>query len=560
MAGGLLYVSTPLSRILALNPSTGAIRWTFDPDAQGGGTADGSASRGVAFWRDAKGRKGKPCSDRIFLGSVDGRLISLDAQSGQRCREFGSQGEVDLTAAYAAGLEQHFRVSVSSPPVIIGDVIVVGSTFEKNHSRHVPPGLVLGFDARTGTPRWSFDPTTPETAGNDGVIMGHSFGGANTWSLMSVDEERDLVFLPTSSAAPDFFGGNRLGNNEHANSVVALRGTTGRVVWSYQVVRHDLWDYDVAAQPLLLDYHTEDETVPAVLVGTKMGFLFLLHRENGEPILPVSEKPVPPSDVPGESAWPTQPFPIGLPPLHSTLLEPDSAFGVTPSERESCRKLIQSLRHEGIYTPPSFQGTVVWPGLWGGINWDGLAWDPVRRRLVTTIKRMAMVVQLHPRDASSLLPSTASRSARWLAQDGTPYLASWAPLVSPSGVPCVPPPWGIIQAIDLSNASIPWQRPLGIIPNLRGTPGAERWGSILFGGALLTGGGLAFIGASQDDRFRAIDTETGAVLWDHSLPAGGQATPMSYVYQGKQYVVIVAAGRAGIGSPGDFVVAFSLPD
>jgi quinoprotein glucose dehydrogenase len=264
--------------------------------------------------------------------------------------------------------------------------------------------------------------------------------------------------------------------------------------------------------------------------------------------------------VPGEQAWPTQPFSSGLPLLHETRLTPDSAFGITDADRAFCRDWIARLRNEGIFTPPSLRGTVVWPGYGGGINWDGMAWDPERQRIVTTVKRFGMFVQLHRR--SDFEAQLANRQPRmgYGDQDGTPYGMSRMPLVAPSGVPCTPPPWGRITAIDLAAGSVRWQRPLGSMPRLAEVPGSDAWGSLVFGGPLVTAGDLVFIAAAMDDKLRAFDIDTGEQLWEHELPAGGQAAPMTYRYRGRQYIVIAAGGRSGIGSPGDYIVAFALPE
>jgi quinoprotein glucose dehydrogenase len=298
-----------------------------------------------------------------------------------------------------------------------------------------------------------------------------------------------------------------------------------------------------------------------VIVGTKTGMIFVLDRETGVPVFHVEERSVPPSDVPGELAWPTQPFSLQPPPLLGTRLTPDSAFGVEAAERAFCRDAIAWLRADGMFTPPSLQGTLEWPGFWGGINWDGMAWDPERQRIVTTLKRVAMVVRLHERNDLEAT-SDAREGREYLRQDGARYAASRGPLIAPSGNPCSPPPWGSIVAIDLSDteASLRWNLPLGSVPWLSRFSGYRAWGSLVFGGPLTTAGGLVFVAASQDDKLRAFDIDTGQLLWEHQLPAGGQATPMTYVLDGKQYVVIAAGGRAGVGSPGDWIVAFALPD
>ncbi|MGQ0767374.1 MAG: outer membrane protein assembly factor BamB family protein [Gemmatimonadota bacterium] len=498
--------------------------------------------------------------------TVDARLIALDARSGAPCVEFGERGTVHLArgAGIAGADVSPLHLSVTSPPAIAGELVIVGSTGRDRGGSDRPSGVVRAFDVRSGALAWAFDPI-PRRSTDTGWAAwspeaARSTVGANVWSVISVDEERDLVFLPTASASPDFYGGDRPGRNDFANSIVALRASTGRVVWSFQVVHHDLWDYDVAAQPVLATIRRHGIDTPVVIAGTKTGMIFVLDRETGVPIYPVEERPVPPSDVPGELAWPTQPFSLQPLPLLGTRLTPDSAFGADAADRAFCREAIAGLRADGIFTPPSLHGTLLWPGFWGGINWDGMAWDPERQRLVTTLKRVAMVVKLHKRD-DVIGPSTPGDGQELVRQVGAPYAATRGPLIAPSGNPCSPPPWGSIVALDLgTDASIRWKRPLGSVPWLSRYGAYRDWGSLVFGGPLTTAGGLVFVAASQDDKLHAFDIDTGQLLWEHQLPAGGQASPMTYVLDGKQYVVIAAGGRAGVGSPGDWIVSFALPD
>lgn len=567
MRDGTLYLSTPKNRVLALDPASGAERWAHDPGLDIAVDWDEDLmSRGVSYWSDPDAAPGAPCARRILLASLDARLIALDATTGARCRGFGERGEVRLDRDVTLNGQELDVGSymVTSPPAVLTDVVVVGSAIGDNRRKDVESGVVRAFDARTGALRWAFDPIprapdhpawsawTPEGA--------RSTGAANVWSIISADLERDLVFLPTGSAAPDFYGGERPGDNRYANSVVALRGSTGEVVWHFQVVRHDLWDYDVASQPLLLTIPRNGQDVPAVAVGTKMGHVFVLHRETGEPLFPVEERPVPASDVPGEAAWPTQPFPVLPRPLHPTQLSPDDAFGVSDEERAFCRDAIAGLRYEGVFTPPSLQGTLMWPGFAGGMNWDGMAWDRERNLLVASVKRFPFQVRLHRRADFEAARREARPGDQFTGQQGTPYGMSRAPLLSPSGIPCTPPPWSTLVAIDLSDGSVRWERPLGTTPNLAHVEGHEAWGGIVFGGPLVTAGGLVFQAGTADDRIRAFDVETGELLWEEALPAGGMAAPMTYRIHGRQYVVVAAGGRAGIGSPGDYIVAFVLPE
>ena len=564
MRDGALYLSTPLNRVLALDPETGEERWVFDPDIdEERGSSEGLISRGVSAWSDPDNPVGA-CARRIYVATIDARLIALDGDTGDPCSDFGESGTVDLSRGVAVNDREVDRRDylVSSPPAVINGAIVVGSAIGDNRRKDVESGVVRAFGARDGRLLWSFDPIprSPEHPAADLWTESamRETGAANVWSIISADPERDMVFLPTGSAAPDFYGGDRPGSNSFANSVVALRASTGEVLWSFQVVHHDLWDYDVPAQPVLVELRRDGQEVPAVVVGTKMGHIFVLHRETGGPLLPIEERPVPASSVPGEEAWPTQPFPIAPPPLHDTELSADDAWGLSEEDREFCRSWMSRLENQGIFTPPSLDGIMMWPGFAGGINWGGIGWDPQRQTMVTTVKRLAMFLQLHTRQDYDTGDRVEGR--QYTGQRGTPYGMSRQPLVSPSGLPCNPPPFGKLVAVDLTDGTIRWERPLGSIPELADVPGSEDWGSLVFGGPLVTGGGLTFIGAGQDDRIRAFDTETGELLWEQELPAGGQAAPMTYRVGGRQYIVQVAGGRGGIGSAGDYIVAFALPD
>lgn len=534
---GAMYVSTPRGRLLALDPARGEVRWEFDAalDHERSYPEDWT-SRGVAGWTDPTAEPGALCAHRIFMAPVDGRIFALDAEEGVLCRNFGDLGVLDpVKGPIASGRppEGESVPSITSPPIVVGDVLVVGSTMDKN--REVAPlaGEVRAFEARTGTLRWTFDPI-PRDAGDPGrgewpegeageVVES---AGGNVWSIMSADVDRDLIFLPTSSAAPEHYGGLRPGTNAFANSVVALQASTGEFRWAWQAVHHDLWDYDVAAPPLLIDIIGEEGSSPAVVVGTKTGMLFVLDRRSGEPLFPVDEVPVPSSDVPGEVGWPTQPVAQSPRPLIGDRLTQDSMFGITERDRQECRGILRGLRNEGRYTPPSMRGTLMWPGVWGGINWSGMAWHEERKLVLTTVIRVAMVVQLHDRFEAPMRGSRPSEQV--LPQASTPYVATRRPLLSRSGIPCSPPPWSLLVAVDLGDekATVKWSRPLGTIPGMDLYEDATGWGSLSFGGPLVTAGDLVFVAGSQDDRIRAFDVENGDLLWEHRLPAGGQATPL----------------------------------
>ncbi len=578
IVNGTLYFSTPFNRVIALDPSTGAELWTYDAGIDRNETySEGLVSRGVAAWEDSE-RPDAACGRRIYLGTLDARLIALDAATGQPCADFGEAGQVNLTIGIGDMIEGEVETGeyeITSPPAVIGDLVVTGSAMGDNRRVALERGTVRAFDARTGVLRWGWDPIprTPEDAGwsNWEPEGARKTGAANAWSVISADPQRDLLFVPTGSAAPDYYGGERKGNNAFANSVVALRASTGQLVWHFQVVHHDLWDYDVAAQPATFTLLRDGRQIPAVLAATKMGHLFALHRETGEPLFPVEERPVPRSTVPGEAAWPTQPIPIKPPPLHPHSFDVEDIWGLTAEDSAECSALVSGLRNEGIFTPPSLEGTIVYPGFAGGVNWGSVAVHHERKIAITAINRLAAWVQLIPRDSFAKARRAASQlgendsgdrrfGAQFTAQRGTPYGMSRGWLESSSGLPCIAPPWGTLVAVDLNEGEVLWETPLGTLPPLADHSEAAGWGSFALGGPIVTAGGLVFIGAAMDDFIRAFDVDTGEEVWNAPLPAGGQATPMTYQVNGVQYVVIAAGGHGGMGTTlGDYVVAFALP-
>ncbi|MEA3005339.1 MAG: quinoprotein glucose dehydrogenase, partial [Acidobacteriaceae bacterium] len=444
---GKLYLTTPFNRVIALDPTTGREVWSYDPRIdQSLEYGDGLINRGAATWLDPV-PAGKVCERRIFEATLDARLIALDAATGLPCKDFGSSGQVDLRNVpgyQRVNVGEHMRgwYHMTSPPVTIDDMVIVGSAIDDNNRIDMPSGAVRAFDARTGALRWSWDPIPQDVPNTTSSWM---TGAANTWSIMTVDVARDLVFIPTGSASPDYYGGLRPGDNKWANSVVALRARSGKLAWGFQLVHHDLWDYDTAAPPLLATLPHEGKNVPVVIQGNKTGFLYVLDRDTGKPVFPVEERAVPQSDIPGEKASPTQPFPLFPPPLAPQHFSIADAWGPTPADREACREAIGKLRNEGIFTPPSVQGTLAVPGYIGGMNWSGYAFDPIRNLLIVNTNNLVARVRLIPRDNVS----SDSGDGDYAAQRGTPYGMLRRFLQSPSDLPCGAPPWGTLTAVDM---------------------------------------------------------------------------------------------------------------
>lgn len=565
---GTMYISTPLGRVIALDPSSGRERWRFDPGVDPQGSYGDFTNRGVSTWLDPRAPRGARCHRRIYVGTIDARIIALDAASGRRCITFGDSGTVDTRTGLRVAPFERPAYEITSPPAIVRNLVITGSAIADNSNLAPASGEVRAFDARTGELRWRWDPIPQDP--NDSAYAtwrdssAARTGAANVWSVIAADSARDLIFLPTSSPAPDYYGGMRLGANRYANSIVALRASTGKVVWHFQTVHHDLWDYDNASPPALVSIVRNGTATPVVVQATKTGQLFVLHRETGAPIFGVEERPVPRSTVTGEEAWPTQPFTTVTPPLSPHRFTEQDAWGLTPEDREACRTILAGLRNDGIFTPPSLEGTLVVPSNIGGAHWGGVATDERRGIVVVPVNRIAAMVQLIP--AVGFDRARAQRESNQRGEDyqytrmmGTPFVMRRRILIGPKGLPCTPPPFGSLVAVSLLSGKKVWDVPLGTVPGRDGAPAPKAdWGSPNLGGPIVTAGGVVFIAATLDRAIRAFDVETGRELWRASLPAGGKATPMTYEAGGRQYVVIAAGGGDVFGA-GDAIVAFALP-
>ncbi|XOV82523.1 MAG: pyrroloquinoline quinone-dependent dehydrogenase [bacterium] len=555
-----LFFNSSFGKAYAVDAATGKERWRFDAGFAPDERFDETAARGVSLWHGDDPTA--VCNHRVLFGTLRGHLHALDALTGQPCKDFGDDGVVDLTIG--VGEVEPGSYTITSPPAIIHNTLYIGSAIGDNRKIDSERGIVRALDILEGQVLWSWDPI-PRSAtdparqtwqGNSADIS----GGGNAWAPLSVDVERQLVFVPTSAASPDFYGGHRAGDNHYTSSVVALNGRNGEVVWHQQLVHHDVWDYDTPAQPVLVDVDLGNGSVPALLQVTKTGMLYVFDRRSGEPLVAVEERPVATNGVTGERLAATQPFST-LPPLASQrAITPADAFGVAFFDKRACAKRIAQYRSEGIFTPPSLAGTLMNPGYAGGVNWGGVGVDAESGLAVSFVNELPAVVRLVPR--AEFDPDKRTEGFDASRMDGTPYVMERAPFLSALGLPCTKPPWGKLVAVDLRRREIAWSTPLGTIADL--APAAVpnfAWGVPGMGGPLLTAGRLVFIGAAAENTFRAIDLLNGRELWQGDLPRAGMASPMTYSSGGKQYVVIAAGGHAHLtDQTGDFLVAFALPD
>lgn len=629
VVNGMMYVTSPKLKLIALDPATGEEKWKFDPFV---GTRAFGVNRGVTYWEDGKDK-------RIFF-TAGPYLHALDADSGTLITDFGKEGKVDLREGLGREASKLF-VQASSPGVIYNDLLIQGTALGEGYD--AAPGFIRAYDVRTGRIMWTFhtipqpgEPgyeTWPENAYREA-------GGVNSWAGMSVDEDRGIVYIPTGSPAFDFYGGNRKGNNLYGNCLLALEAATGKLIWYYQLVHHDLWDYDLPAPPNLLTVTHEGKQIDAVAQVTKMGMVFVFDRETGEPLFPIEERPVPPSALLGEEVSPTQPFPLKPAPFSRQEFTERDVTDISPESRQSVLDKIRNAKFGSIYIPPDTEGVVQFPGTRGGAEWGGAAVDPRQGIMYVNANDIPLLIsmkQIEVEGQEEFLASAGQRiytvnactSCHGADRAGTnvypallnlsktkseeevaalvkngkgqmppfPHLSEkdmdallaflfdkkdlrnpevvnvkstakeyryahsgWNVLTDKSGYPGVKPPWGTLNAIDLNKGEILWKVPLGVYPELveKGLPPT---GTQNLGGPAVTAGGLIFIGATRDKKFRAFDKDTGEILWEYELPAGGNATPSVYQVNGEQYVVIAAGGGGRVGTESsDAYVAFKLPD
>jgi quinoprotein glucose dehydrogenase len=558
-----LYLCSPHQRLFALDAKTGQLRWSYDPKVQDNPTFQHLTCRGVSYHESASADASTQCAREIFLPVNDGRMIALDAGTGQPCQRFGDHGTLNLLAGM--GITTAGFYEPTSPPIISDKIIVIAGSVIDNYSTEEPSGVVRGFDIDTGQLVWAWDAGNPNENELPSATHNYTNNSPNSWIAASYDPQLGLVYLPMGVQTPDIWGGNRSPASErYSSALVALDINTGKRAWSYQTVHHDLWDMDLPAQPTLADINTGNGVVPAILQPTKTGNLFVLDRRNGLPIVPAPERPVPQGAAPGDHVAPTQPF-SELTFRPEQKLTGADMWGATIFDQLACRILFHQMRYEGTFTPPSLQGTLVFPGNLGMLEWGGIAVDPVRQIAIANPIAIPFVSKLllrgpdNPTAPNDQHPSGSEIGVQPMY--GTPYGVVLHPFLSPIGLPCKRPPWGYIAGIDLKTKSIAWMHRNGTIRDSAPVPLPFKMGVPSLGGPMTTAGGVAFLTSTADYFIRAYDVTNGRQLWEDRLPAGAQSTPMSYAIDGKQYVVTAAGGHGSFGTKvGDYVIAYALPN
>ncbi|WP_018697695.1 pyrroloquinoline quinone-dependent dehydrogenase [Amorphus coralli] len=544
-----LYLGTPFYRIIALEPDTGEEKWTYDPKARLEAlTQPAMKNRGVAYWQADELADGEACQKIVYIGTMDAKLHGVDADSGEPCAGFGENGVVDVNQWNT--INAKWPLSLLQPPTVYNDTLFLGWAGKDWTHAAAPPGSIFALDARSGDMKWMFNALPKH------VI--ESTGTANVWASMSIDPERGILYIPVSSPSPNYYGGNRTEELPLATSVTALDTDTGEVVWSRQLVHHDIWDYDTGSAATLVDIQKDGETIPALVQSSKQGFLYVLNRETGEPIFPIEEREVPASDARGEQAAPTQPW---VPKPQPVV--PDEWPGVSPLADAvafgGCSARAEKLRWEGRFTPPSVEGTIAYPPTTGGSQWGGGAVDPESGIYVINSNSVVQIYTLVPREDFEE-KSQDGETSGFYQQGDVPYGFKLETFLNWAGMPCWNPPYGMIAAYDLNSGERLWNRPFGQVQK-HGFYMPESWGSVTIGGPAITKSGLVFIGASMDSRVRAIDVKTGDTLWKHLVDAPAVSMPAVYTYKGRQYVTFAVGGNTILlPKVSDQVVTFALPE
>ncbi|HRP77463.1 MAG TPA: glucose/quinate/shikimate family membrane-bound PQQ-dependent dehydrogenase [Aquamicrobium sp.] len=558
--GNSLYLCTPHNWAIALDATTGREKWKFDPNAGLNPDRQHQTCRGVTYWADPASGPETACAARVYLPTSDARLIALDAETGEVCTDFADRGALHLGAGMRYDPAGYYYST--SPPVIVAGKIIIGGAVNDNYSTQSQSGVIRAFDVRTGELIWNWDSGNPDETAPIAPGEYYTTNSPNSWSVFSYDEDLGLVYIPLGNQVPDQLGMGRSENVERfSSSIVALDIETGQVRWVRQTVHHDLWDMDVPAQPVLIDLSRPDgATVPALVGPTKQGDIYVLDRRTGEPVIPVREVPAPGGAIPEDFTAPTQPV-SGLSFEPPALRESDM-WGITLFDQLACRIAFHRHRYEGRYTPPSLEGTIVYPGNFGTFNWGSVAVDPERQVMFGMPTYLAFTARLVPRDEIPPRGEDEKASEQGLNRnDGAPYGVYMGPFLGPLGIPCQAPPWGYVAGVDLRTGEIAYRHRNGTVYDMTPLPLPFKLGVPGIGGPMITRGGVAFLAAAVDDYLRAYDVSTGRQLWQARLPAGGQATPMTYTAQdGRQFVLIVAGGHGSVGTrAGDYVIAYTLP-
>ncbi|MDX6807262.1 glucose/quinate/shikimate family membrane-bound PQQ-dependent dehydrogenase [Terrihabitans rhizophilus] len=556
--GSTLYLCTPHNIAIALDATSGKEKWRYDPKVGLENQRQHQTCRGVSYYQDSAAAADAPCATRVYLPTSDARLIALDAANGQVCTGFAEGGSLNLLTNMPYKPAGYYYST--SPPTVSGNLIIVAGAVNDNFSIQSPSGVIRAFDINTGALVWNWDSGNPDRTTPVGPDETYTANSPNSWSVMSSDDALGLLYVPLGNQVPDQLGMNRSENVERfSSSIVALDIRTGQLRWVRQTVHHDLWDMDVPAQPVLIDLNTANGPVPALVGPTKQGDIYVLDRRTGEPIIPVTEEPAPGGTIPEDRASPTQPL-SGLS-FNPPKLTGASMWGVTMFDQLACRIQFHSLNYLGRYTPPSVKGTIVYPGNFGVFNWGSVAVDPVRQVMFGMPTYLAFTSRLVPRDEVPAPGGDEKGSEQGLNRnEGAPYGVYMGPLMSALGLPCQAPPWGYVTGVDLRTGKIAYKHKNGTVRDASPIPLPIELGVPGIGGPMITAGGVAFLGAAIDDYIRGYDVTTGDEIWRARLPAGGQATPMSYEQDGRQYVVIVAGGHGSVGTKaGDYVIAYSLP-